>query len=119
MRQWVLSVPFPLRYLFASQPKVMGKVLSIVYRPAESLDQGDGAPQDLTIKHNVYQWDTVWSNNDFIKGGWAGQGLLINPERDLVAVWTGYFKDDKQSEVELLPILRTVLEGVFGLNSGN
>jgi hypothetical protein len=32
MRQWVLSVPFPLRFLFASQPKVMGQVLSIVYR---------------------------------------------------------------------------------------
>jgi len=32
MRQWVLSVPFPLRFLFASKPKVMGKVLSIVYR---------------------------------------------------------------------------------------
>jgi hypothetical protein len=32
MRQWVLSVPFPLRFLFASQPIVMGKVLSIVYR---------------------------------------------------------------------------------------
>ena len=73
-----------------------------------------GAPKDPTIKHNVYQWDTVWTNNDFIKGGWAGQGLLINPERDLVAVWTGYFKDDNNSEVELLPILRTMLEGVFG-----
>ncbi len=24
MRQWVLSVPFPLRFLFASQPAVMG-----------------------------------------------------------------------------------------------
>jgi hypothetical protein len=32
MRQWVLSVPFPLRFLFASQPVVMGKVLGIVYR---------------------------------------------------------------------------------------
>ena len=32
MRQWVLSVPFPLRFLFASQPRVMGKVLGIVYR---------------------------------------------------------------------------------------
>jgi hypothetical protein len=32
MRQWVLSVPFPLRFLFASQPKIMGKVLGIVYR---------------------------------------------------------------------------------------
>ena len=27
MRQWVLSVPFPLRYLFARQPKIMGKAL--------------------------------------------------------------------------------------------
>jgi len=32
MRQWVLSVPFPLRYLFASKPAVMGKVLGIVHR---------------------------------------------------------------------------------------
>ena len=32
MRQWMLSVPHPLHYLFASQPKVMGKVLGIVYR---------------------------------------------------------------------------------------
>jgi hypothetical protein len=32
MRQWVLSVPFPLRLLFARQPAVMGKVLGIVYR---------------------------------------------------------------------------------------
>jgi Putative transposase len=32
MRQWVLSVPFPLRFLFASNPKVMARVLAIVYR---------------------------------------------------------------------------------------
>ena len=32
MRQWVLSVPYPLRFLFASRPEVMGRVLGIVYR---------------------------------------------------------------------------------------
>jgi hypothetical protein len=32
MRQWVLSVPFPLRFLFASNSKAMTGVLSIVYR---------------------------------------------------------------------------------------
>jgi len=32
MRQWVLSVPFQLRFLFASQPAIMGKALGIVYR---------------------------------------------------------------------------------------
>ena len=31
MRQWVLSVPFPLRLLFASNPKVMTKALTIVF----------------------------------------------------------------------------------------
>ena len=32
MRQWVLSFPFALRFLFARDPKAMGAVLGIVYR---------------------------------------------------------------------------------------
>ena len=64
-------------------------------------------------KHNVYQWDRVFKNNDIYKGGWGGQGLLVNPDRDLVAVYTGYFKKDK-SEVRLLGLLRTVLDELYG-----
>ena len=30
-RQWVLSVPFPLRFLFTNKPKVMTRVPGIVY----------------------------------------------------------------------------------------
>lgn len=72
--------------------------------PDEAMDQ--------TIKHNVYQWDLVFDNNDVFKGGWAGQGLLVNPDRDLVAVYVGYFNED-QSELEVLPRLRQVLNGIF------
>jgi hypothetical protein len=32
IRQWVLSIPYPLRFLFASQPHVMSKALGTVYR---------------------------------------------------------------------------------------
>jgi len=32
VRQWVLSFPYPLRFLFASRSKTMGQVLGIVYR---------------------------------------------------------------------------------------
>jgi ribosomal protein S27E len=32
VRQWVLSFPYPLRFLFASRPVIMGRVLGIVYR---------------------------------------------------------------------------------------
>ena len=36
VRQWVLSFPYPLRFLFASRLGVMGQVLSIVYRTISS-----------------------------------------------------------------------------------
>ena len=32
MRQWVLSFPYPLRFLFASRPALMSQALCIVYR---------------------------------------------------------------------------------------
>ena len=75
------------------------------------------AVKQKIVKHNVYQWDRVFANNDLYKGGWAGQGLLVNPDRDLVAVYVGYFNDD-QSELNVLPRLRQVLNGVFGDTAG-
>jgi len=36
MRQWVLSFPFQLRFLFASRPEIMSRVLGIVYRAIET-----------------------------------------------------------------------------------
>jgi hypothetical protein len=74
--------------------------------PPEEFEAGE-------VKHNVYQWDLVFVNNDLFKGGWAGQGLLVNPDRDLVAVYVGYFNED-QSELPVLPRLRQVLNGLFG-----
>ena len=32
LRQWVLTVPFPLRFLFAAYPELMGRVLGIITR---------------------------------------------------------------------------------------
>ena len=36
IRQWVLSFPFQLRFLFASRPELMGKALGIVHRAIAS-----------------------------------------------------------------------------------
>lgn len=69
--------------------------------------------EESDVKHNVYQWDSVYDNDDIFKGGWAGQGLLINPTRDIVAVFTGYKKDDAHHALEMRKFLREVLNGVF------
>jgi hypothetical protein len=36
LRQWVISFPFALRFLFARQSHAMGRVLDIVYRTIAS-----------------------------------------------------------------------------------
>ena len=47
IRQWVLSFPCPLRFLFASRPESRGRVLGIVYRAiATHLVKKAGCSQD-------------------------------------------------------------------------
>ena len=51
-------------------------------------------------------------NNYVSQGGWGGQGLVVNPEKDVVAVFTSYFKDD-YSEVSLQDAVMQVLNETF------
>ncbi len=87
--------------------------------PALMSNAGIPGLETTGIRHNVYQWDAIFANDTFLKGGWAGQGLIVNPSWDVVAVHTGYFKDDAHSEVALQPVLLEVLNGVFGGISRN
>ena len=56
LRQWVISFPFPLRYLFAAHPHAMGKALRIIYRAISihllhkaGLQLHDGATGAVTL----------------------------------------------------------------------
>ncbi len=75
-----------------------------------------GLPEDSPVTHNIYQWDRVDKYGYILKGGWGGQGLIVNPEKDVVVVFTSYFKDD-HSEVALDEAIMSVLYKVFGEES--
>jgi hypothetical protein len=56
LRQWVISFPFPLRYLFAAHTQAMGKVLRLIYRAISThllhkagLQLNDGATGAVTL----------------------------------------------------------------------
>ncbi|MCS5660808.1 MAG: beta-lactamase family protein, partial [Dehalococcoidia bacterium] len=68
--------------------------------------------------HNIYQWDYVDSEGFMFKGGWGGQGFIVNPKLDLVAVYTSYFKED-YSQQNLRPVVFDVLRGVYGDRTSN
>ena len=84
------------------------KLMQNLYQKIPSANMPDG------LRHNIYQWDAVYDNGDLFKGGWAGQGLLINPTRDIVAVWTGYKRDSEHDAGEMRRIVREVLNTVYG-----
>lgn len=83
------------------------KLMQNLYQKIPSANMPDN------LRHNIYQWDAVYENGDFFKGGWAGQGLLINPTRDTVAVWTGYKRDSEHDAREMRMIIREVLNTVY------
>ena len=67
---------------------------------------------DGTSSYPIFQWESIYSSDWLAHGGWGGQGLLISPSRDVVAVFTSYFKED-YSEVELSPVVFGVVNSVF------
>jgi len=76
-----------------------------------------GLPDGDSV-YTIYQWGEVYASGWLTQGGWGGQGLLVSPDRDVVAVYTAYFKDDF-SEVELAPVVFDVVNSVFSeLSSG-
>lgn len=67
-------------------------------------------------KHNIYQWDMVFEDGSLYKGGWAGQGIIVNPVNDYVLVWNSYFKDKDESETKLTPIIFHIANKTFKEN---
>jgi len=90
-----------------------GKVSREQIIPSELIDtiQHDGKPEiylggfvgkelqhsfpDIKGLTNRYQWDIVFPDGDFYKGGVGGQGIYISPSADTVVVW---FSTGKQQE---------------------
>jgi len=102
IRQWVLSFPFQLRFLFASRPELMGKVLGIVYRAIAShlikkagltqktaqtgsvtLIQRFGSALNLNVHFHMLFLDGIYTKN---KPGLIRFKLTIAPNQQELAI---------------------------------
>jgi len=91
IRQWVISFPFQLRYLFARYPKAMNKMLAIVYRTIAThlvkkaglthktaktggitLIQHFGSALNLNVHFHILLLDGVYTTNRYGKQRFLG-----------------------------------------------
>jgi CubicO group peptidase (beta-lactamase class C family) len=71
-----------------------------------------GGPEENHLSVNTYAWGVGVESGYLSHGGWGGQGLIIHPEKDVVAVFTSYSKQD-YSEVSLQEAVFKVLDETF------
>lgn len=72
-------------------------------------DHGDDLP-----RRAGWQWDQVWDDGGAFKGGYLGQGLYVDPARDLVIAWYGTGLDFSAQQTDMLSVARQVaVSGVF------
>ena len=60
MRQWVLSFPFQLRFLFASRPQIMGHTHQVAKTGAVTLIQRFGSALNLNVHFHMLFLDGVY-----------------------------------------------------------
>lgn len=65
------------------------------------------------MSFNSYQWDFVFEDGDFYKGGNNGQGLYISPNKDIVIAFYGTMTEDRKIN-QLHSISRQIItSGLF------
>lgn len=60
---------------------------------------------DLPLRA-AWQWDQVWDDGGAFKGGYLGQGLYVDPARDLVVAWYGTGLDFSSEQTDMLSVAR-------------
>ena len=64
---------------------------------------------DDTMLSNSRQWDIVWPDGDFWKGGMMSQGLYVSPDKDLVIAYFSLNAPDRSIDRYLRPIANSKL----------
>ena len=61
-----------------------------------------------------WQWDMIWADGGIYKGGYSGQGLYVDPGRQLVVAWFGTGLDYNEQRNDMLSISRQLARsGLF------
>jgi CubicO group peptidase (beta-lactamase class C family) len=65
-------------------------------------------------RRSAWQWDYVWQDGALFKGGYDGQGLYVDPGRQLVIAWFGTGLDFNTHTNDMLPVARQLARaGLF------
>jgi CubicO group peptidase (beta-lactamase class C family) len=60
-----------------------------------------------------WQWDMVWDDGAMFKSGYDGQGLYVDPARNLVLAWFGTGLNYSATTNKMLPVARQLAQSTL------
>ena len=63
--------------------------------------------------HAAWQWDRIWSDGGMYKGGYSGQGLYVDPDRELVVAFFGTADTDFKRNELMSAARQLAVSGLF------
>ena len=70
--------------------------------------------EDVPVRSG-WQWDHIWADGAMYKAGYSGQGIYVDPARDLVVAWFGTGLNFEELVNGMLPVSRQIARsGLFG-----
>jgi len=93
------------------------------YRDGVSFNEDRQASLDKEFsadapKRAAWQWDLIWADGGMYKGGYLGQGLYVDPDRELVIAWFGTGEDFNAKRNDMPSVSRQIARsGVFGADA--
>lgn len=57
-----------------------------------------------------WQWDLIWADGGMYKAGYSGQGLYVDPGRNLVIAWFGTGLNFNETTNAMLPVSRQIAQ---------
>jgi CubicO group peptidase (beta-lactamase class C family) len=105
--------PGPFGVLSESLVEAMGSGEGVPFGASRQADLvesfGDDAP-----RRAAWQWDMIWDDGGMYKGGYLGQGIYVDPARELVIAWFGTGEDFSARENEMPAVSRQIARsGLF------
>jgi CubicO group peptidase (beta-lactamase class C family) len=79
--------------------------------PSQLAELTDSLGEDLPLRAG-WQWDMIWSDGAMFKAGYSGQGLYVDPSRQLVVAWFGTGLDYDAISNEMLPVSRQIAQAI-------
>ena len=64
--------------------------------------------------HAAWQWDMIWPDGAMFKGGYSGQGIFVDPSRDVVVAWYGTDSTSGEAHSLLTVVRQLTTSGTLG-----